>query len=48
MGVKLAWTGLAVFVLSQAWPVVPAGNVVGAVILAIGVVVMWIETPRTG
>lgn len=43
MGEKLLWTGLTLFVLASAWPIVPAANVVGAVIMVIGLVLHWLD-----
>lgn len=42
MGNKLCWTGLAIFLAGSQWGI-PAANVVGAVILAIGVVLVWLD-----
>lgn len=43
MGVKLSWTGLALFAIGTAfvWPTGVA--VAGAIILAIGVVLQWLD-----
>lgn len=42
MGVKLEWTGLIIF-LAGGELKVPAAAIVGAVIMVIGCVLMWLD-----
>jgi len=42
MGVKLNWTGLLI-ILAGGTLQVPAAAIVGAVIMLIGVVLMWLD-----
>lgn len=42
MGVKLLWTGLTV-ISSSSLIAVPAATVVGAVLMVIGVILMWLD-----
>lgn len=43
MGIKLSWTGLALVLVSEAFGFSHAVEIAGAVILAIGVVLLWLD-----
>ena len=43
MGIKLLWTGLTVMLASPTVIQLPAAQVVGAVLMVIGVVLMWLD-----
>ena len=43
MSIKLCWTGLALYLVSTALGLAPAFVLAGAVILAIGVVLLWLD-----
>lgn len=43
MGVKLLWTGLTIAIAGTALPIVPAAAIVGAVIMVIGLVLLWLD-----
>lgn len=43
MGIKLLWTGLTIGIAGLALPIVPAAPIVGAVIMLIGLVLMWLD-----
>lgn len=42
MGAKLCWTGLTIIMAASLLPI-PAAGVVGAVIMVIGVVLLWAD-----
>lgn len=43
MGIKLLWTGVTVVAVWEAWATKDPGVVVGAVIMVIGCVLMWLD-----
>jgi hypothetical protein len=42
VGTKLLWTGLTIIV-ATAWLVVPAKEIVGSVLMIIGLILMWMD-----
>lgn len=42
MGVKLLWTGLTILSASAVLKV-PAGDIVGAVFMVIGLILLWLD-----
>ena len=43
IGLKLLWTGLAIIVALDRLLVVPAGQLVGAVLMLIGIILYWLD-----
>lgn len=45
VGLKLLWTGLTFIIAFQAWNLggVPAVNIVGAVLMILGLILYWID-----
>jgi len=43
MGIKLLWTGITVWVTTPLVLHVPAAPVVGAVLMVIGCILMWLD-----
>ena len=43
MGIKLLWTGITVWVTTPLVLSVPHANAVGAVLMVIGCILMWLD-----
>lgn len=43
MGIKLLWSGLTLITASGLLYVVPAANIVGEVLMIIGVILLWLD-----
>ena len=43
MGLKLMWTGLAIIVALNNLLVIPAGEIVGSILMLIGIILFWFD-----
>lgn len=42
VGTKILWTGLT-FIVATAWLVFPAKEIVGSVLMILGLILMWLD-----